>query len=84
MIARDHRESPAAPTRYARVQGARDYFALSLRHPWSGDPDEDSGAADQGIEFSPWGIAIVKAVVLAKFMLLGEAMKIGGRTPPAR
>ena len=34
----------------------------------------------QGIEFSPWGIAIVKAVVLAKFMLLGEAMKIGGRT----
>jgi hypothetical protein len=35
---------------------------------------------DQGIEFSPWGIAIVKAVVLAKFMLLGEAIKIGERT----
>ena len=34
----------------------------------------------QGIEFSPWGIAIVKAAVLAKFMLLGDAMKIGGRT----
>jgi hypothetical protein len=34
----------------------------------------------QGVEFAPWGIAIVKAVVLAKFMLLGEAMKIGGRT----
>ena len=34
----------------------------------------------QGIEFTPWGIAIVKAVVLAKFMLIGEAMKIGGRT----
>jgi len=34
----------------------------------------------QGIEFAPWGIAIVKAVVLAKFMLLGEAMRIGGRT----
>jgi hypothetical protein len=34
----------------------------------------------QGIEFAPWGIAVVKAVVLAKFMLLGEAMKIGGRT----
>jgi hypothetical protein len=33
----------------------------------------------QGIEFTPWGIAVVKAVVLAKFMLLGEAMKIGGR-----
>ena|SRR5260221_12314511 len=34
----------------------------------------------QGIEFSPWGIAIVKALVLAKFMLLGEDMRIGGRT----
>jgi hypothetical protein len=34
----------------------------------------------QGIEFTPWGVAIVKAVVLAKFMLLGEAMRIGGRT----
>lgn len=31
----------------------------------------------EGIEFTPWGIAIVKAVVLAKFMLLGDAMKIG-------
>ena len=34
----------------------------------------------QGIEFAPWGIAIVKAVVLAKFMLIGEAMRIGGRS----
>jgi hypothetical protein len=34
----------------------------------------------EGIEFSPWGIAIVKAVILAKFMLLGNAMKIGVRT----
>jgi hypothetical protein len=32
-----------------------------------------------GIEFEPWGIAIVKAMVLAKFMLLGNAMKIGER-----
>ena len=31
----------------------------------------------QGIEFAPWGIAIVKAAVLAKFMLLGNALKIG-------
>ena len=36
----------------------------------------------QGIDFSPWGIAIVKAMVLAKFMLLGEGMKVGGRTSP--
>jgi hypothetical protein len=33
----------------------------------------------QGIEFTPWGIAAVKAAVLAKFMLVGNAMKIGER-----
>ncbi len=33
----------------------------------------------EGIDFAPWGIAVVKAAVLAKFMLLGNAMKIGGR-----
>jgi hypothetical protein len=33
----------------------------------------------QGIAFAPWGIAVVKALVLAKFMLLGNAMKIGRR-----
>ncbi|MGA9868184.1 MAG: hypothetical protein WBQ75_17295 [Acetobacteraceae bacterium] len=33
----------------------------------------------QGIEFAFWGIAIVKAAVLAKFMLLGNALKIGER-----
>jgi hypothetical protein len=33
----------------------------------------------QGIEFAPWGIAVVKAMVLAKFMLLGRALKIGER-----
>jgi hypothetical protein len=35
----------------------------------------------QGIEFVPWGIAIVKALVLAKFMMLGNAMRIGERYP---
>jgi hypothetical protein len=35
----------------------------------------------QGIEFAPWGIAIVKALVLAKFMMLGNAMRIGERYP---
>jgi hypothetical protein len=34
----------------------------------------------EGIKYAPWGIAIVKAVLLAKFMLIGEAMKIGERT----
>jgi hypothetical protein len=33
----------------------------------------------EGIAFTPWGVAIVKAVVLAKFMLLGNAMKLGER-----
>jgi hypothetical protein len=32
-----------------------------------------------GIEFAPWGIAIVKAALLAKFMMIGHAMKIGER-----
>jgi hypothetical protein len=31
----------------------------------------------QGIEFTPWGIAVVKATMLAKLMMLGSAMKIG-------
>jgi hypothetical protein len=31
----------------------------------------------EGIEFAPWGLAIVKALVLAKFILIGDAMKIG-------
>jgi hypothetical protein len=34
---------------------------------------------DEGIHYVPWGIAIVKAAVLAKFMLVGRAMKIGER-----
>jgi len=33
----------------------------------------------QGMDFSPWGIAVVKAAVLAKFMLIGNAMKLGER-----
>ena len=33
----------------------------------------------EGIEVAPWGIAVVKAAVLAKFIMLGYVMKIGGR-----
>jgi hypothetical protein len=41
------------------------------------------GAVIAGIEFAPWGLAIVKALVLAKFILVGDAMKIGeGHTGP--
>jgi hypothetical protein len=32
---------------------------------------------DQGVSFVPWGLAAVKAVLLAKFLLLGGVMKIG-------
>ncbi len=32
-----------------------------------------------GIDFVVWGTAIVKAIVLAKFMLIGQAMKLGER-----
>ena len=38
----------------------------------------------EGIAFTPWGVAIVKAVVLAKFILLGNAMKLGVRTTTSR
>jgi hypothetical protein len=31
----------------------------------------------EGVDFAPWGVAVVKALILAKFMLLGNAMKIG-------
>jgi hypothetical protein len=31
----------------------------------------------QGIEFAFWGVAAIKAMVLAKFMLVGFAMKFG-------
>jgi hypothetical protein len=33
----------------------------------------------EDINFAPWGIAIIKAMVLAKFMLVGYALKIGER-----
>ncbi|MFL5283068.1 MAG: hypothetical protein ACJ8AW_19270 [Rhodopila sp.] len=33
----------------------------------------------EGIAFTPWGIAIVKAVVLGKFVMLGNLVHIGGR-----
>src|SRR5271163_1848096 len=34
---------------------------------------------DAGVSFTPWGIAIVKALVLAKFILIGRAMNVGER-----
>jgi len=34
---------------------------------------------DAGIDYAIWGIAIVKALVLAKFMLLGRAANLGKR-----
>jgi hypothetical protein len=33
----------------------------------------------EGIEFTPWGIAVIKALILAKFMLIGDALKLGDR-----
>lgn len=37
-----------------------------------------------GISFTPWGIAVVKAAVLAKFMHVGHALKVGesGKSGP--
>lgn len=33
----------------------------------------------QGVEFAPWGIAVLKALVLGKFVLIGRAAKLGQR-----
>ncbi len=38
----------------------------------------------EGIAFAPWGIAIVKAAVLAKFMLIGNAMRLASAPRRAR
>jgi hypothetical protein len=32
-----------------------------------------------GVEFIPWGIAIVRALVLGKFVMLGNLVHVGGR-----
>jgi hypothetical protein len=34
---------------------------------------------DAGISYTAWGVAAIKAVVLAKFMMLGRAMGLGKR-----
>ena len=31
----------------------------------------------QGVSFTPWGVAVVKAAVLAKFVLIGDAIRLG-------
>lgn len=32
----------------------------------------------QGIEFGPFGVALVKALILGKFILIGQALKVSG------
>jgi len=32
-----------------------------------------------GVDYAPYGLAAIKALILAKFMLVGEATKMGGR-----
>jgi hypothetical protein len=32
---------------------------------------------DVGVEFDAWGVAAIKALLLAKFMLIGKAMRLG-------
>lgn len=43
---------------------------------------KDALLSEQGVAFTPWGIAIVKAAVLAKFLMLAEAMRAGQRRQP--
>lgn len=32
-----------------------------------------------GVDFLPWGLALIKALILAKFMMIGHALRLGGR-----
>ncbi|HLW91388.1 MAG TPA: hypothetical protein VKS78_08825 [Roseiarcus sp.] len=38
----------------------------------------------QGVEFAPYGLALGKALILGKFILLAHALKIGDRSKPSR
>jgi Na+-transporting NADH:ubiquinone oxidoreductase subunit NqrD len=38
----------------------------------------------EGIQFAPFGVAIVKALILGKFILIGLALKVGERETPSR
>ncbi|HET7083907.1 MAG TPA: hypothetical protein VFI23_03995 [Rhizomicrobium sp.] len=41
---------------------------------------KDSVLKEYGIGYAPWGLAVVKALVLGKFILLGESMRLGHRS----
>src|SRR5215469_6654500 len=34
---------------------------------------------EAGVEWSPWGLALIKSLLVAKFMLTGRAIRIGQR-----
>jgi hypothetical protein len=76
---RDQRESDAAPTRRSRAQGVCDPYVYLYITLGALIMVKTAVLHTEGIDFAPWGIAIVKAMVLAKFMLIGRAMKIGER-----
>jgi hypothetical protein len=38
----------------------------------------------QGVEYAPYGLALAKALILGKFMLMAHALKFGERTGPNR
>lgn len=49
------------------------YFAAILLYKWS-------ILREAGIAYAPFGIAIVKALVLGKFIVIGNAMHLGDRS----
>jgi hypothetical protein len=77
---RDERETDAAPARLARTQGVRNHWRVPLITLGLVILMKTAVLCTQGIEFRPWDISIVKALLLTKFILLGDAMKIGERT----
>lgn len=40
---------------------------------------ESALLAEQGTQYLPYGVALVKALVIGKFLLIGEAIKVGDR-----
>jgi len=42
---------------------------------------ESALLAEQGMMYLPYGVALIKALVIGKFILIGEAIKVGERSP---
>ena len=79
-----YNQAIASSSGHRGIQGDAGADRLSLRVPRLRDLLKSAILRDAGIDFTIWGIAIVKALLLAKFMLLGRAANIGKRYKDSR